>query len=120
MKEGLINPERFVPMFGMYGLAEAVNLLCEKEGIAARYGKEAAANEVGYRISAQLAEFVANTPVKYGWQKRAMLHAQSGISSDIGTTPGARLPYGDEPDPITHLQTVARIMLIIILASATF
>ncbi len=69
MKEGLINPERFVPMFGMYGLAEAVNLLCEKEGIAARYGKEAAANEVGYRISAQLAEFVANTPVKYGWQK---------------------------------------------------
>ena len=28
------------------------------------------------RISAQLAEFVANTPVKYGWQKRAMLHAQ--------------------------------------------
>ena len=94
-------------MFGMYGLAEAVNLLCEKEGIAARYGKEAAANEVGYRISAQLAEFVANTPVKYGWQKRAMLHAQSGISSDIGTTPGARLPYGDEPDPITHLQTVA-------------
>ncbi|MCG3978833.1 DUF3029 family protein, partial [Escherichia coli] len=87
VKEGLINPERFVPMFGMYGLAEAVNLLCEKEGIAARYGKEAAANEVGYRISAQLAEFVANTPVKYGWQKRAMLHAQSGISSDIGTTP---------------------------------
>lgn len=49
-------------MFGMYGLAEAVNLLCKKEGIAARYGKEAAANEVGYRISAQLAEFVANTP----------------------------------------------------------
>ncbi len=40
MKEGLINPERFVPMFGMYGLAEAVNLLCEKEGIAARYGKD--------------------------------------------------------------------------------
>lgn len=62
VKEGLINPERFVPMFGMYGLAEAVNLLCEKDGIAARYGKEAAANEVGYRISAQLAEFVANTP----------------------------------------------------------
>ena len=59
MKEGLINPERFVPMFGMYGLAEAVNLLCKKEGIAARYGKEAAANEVGYRISEKLAEFVA-------------------------------------------------------------
>lgn len=52
MKEGLINFERFVLMFGMYGLAEAVNLLCEKEGIVARYGKEVVVNEVGYRISA--------------------------------------------------------------------
>ena len=31
----------------------------------------------------------------------------STLFIDIGTTPGARLPYGDEPDPITHLQTVA-------------
>lgn len=29
VQEGLIDPERFAPMFGMYGLAEAVNLLCE-------------------------------------------------------------------------------------------
>lgn len=40
-------------------------------------------------------------------------HAVGGFNfhmtgrDDIGTTPGARLPYGDEPDPITHLQTVA-------------
>ncbi|HBU8852740.1 YjjI family glycine radical enzyme [Citrobacter sp. Cs237] len=107
VQEGLIDPQRFVPMFGMYGLAEAVNLLCEKAGMRARYGKAEAANELGYRISAQLAEFVENTPVKYGWKQRAMLHAQSGISSDVGTTPGARLPYGDEPDPISHLQAVA-------------
>ncbi|MKN52911.1 YjjI family glycine radical enzyme [Salmonella enterica subsp. enterica] len=107
VQEGLIDPERFAPMFGMYGLAEAVNLLCENAGLSARYGKNETANELGYRISAQLADFVENTPVKYGWKQRALLHAQSGISSDIGTTPGARLPYGDEPDPITHLQTVA-------------
>lgn len=68
-----------------------------------RYGKSEQANALGYRISEQLAAFVENTPVKYGWKQRAMLHAQSGISSDVGTTPGARLPYGDEPDPITHL-----------------
>jgi YjjI family glycine radical enzyme len=107
VKEGLIDPQRFVPMFGMYALAEAVNILCEKAGVNVRYGKDDEANQLGYRISAQLAEFVENTPVKYGWKNRAMLHAQSGISSDSGTTPGARLPYGDEPDPITHLQTVA-------------
>jgi hypothetical protein len=32
VKEGLIDADRFVPMFGMYGLAEAVNTLCEKPG----------------------------------------------------------------------------------------
>ncbi|RKR53968.1 YjjI family glycine radical enzyme [Yokenella regensburgei] len=107
VSEGLIDPQRFVPMFGMYALAEAVNLLCEKAGNHARYGKDEEANALGYRISEQLARFVESTPVKYGWQHRALLHAQSGISSDVGTTPGARLPYGDEPDPITHLRTVA-------------
>ncbi|MEO3992267.1 YjjI family glycine radical enzyme [Pseudocitrobacter cyperus] len=105
--EALIDPDRFVPMFGIYSLAEAVNTLCEREGLNARYGKDPQANELGYRISAQLADFVTNTPVRYGWQQRAMLHAQSGISSDIDTTPGARLPYGDEPDPVSHLLAVA-------------
>ncbi|AHJ75337.1 YjjI family glycine radical enzyme [Kosakonia sacchari] len=107
VQEGLISADRFVPMFGMYGLAEAVNTLCEKAGIAGRYGNDEQANALGYRISEQLASFVANTPVKHGWRQRAMLHAQSGISSDTDTTPGARLPYGDEPDPITHLLAVA-------------
>ncbi len=88
VKEGLIDADRFVPMFGMYGLAEAVNVLCEKAGIAGRYGKDEQANALGYRISEQLAAFVENTPVKHGWKHRAMLHAQSGISSDSGTTPG--------------------------------
>ncbi len=107
VKEGLIDPDRFVPMFGMYGLAEAVNVLCEKAGITGRYGKDQQANDLGYRISEQLATFVENTPVRYGWKQRALLHAQSGISSDVGTTPGARLPYGEEPDPISHLLAVA-------------
>jgi len=107
VKEGLIDPDRFVPMFGMYGLAEAVNVLCEKAGITGRYGKDQQANALGYRISEQLATFVENTPVRYGWKQRALLHAQSGISSDVGTTPGARLPYGEEPDPISHLLAVA-------------
>jgi len=107
VREGLIDPDRFAPMFGIYALAEAVNLLCEKAGLAGRYGKDADANALGYRISAALADYVETTPVEYGWNKRALLHAQSGISSDKHTTPGARLPYGDEPDPVTHLLTVA-------------
>lgn len=107
VKEGLIEPQRFAPMFGIYALAEAVNLLCEKANTPARYGKDQEANELGWRISAWLADFVENTPVKYGWQQRSLLHAQSGISCDHETTPGARIPYGQEPDPITHLLTVA-------------
>lgn len=104
VSEGLIDPERFVPMFGIYGLAEAVNLLSDGQ---ARYGQDPAANELSYTMTKQLSDFVALTPVKYGWQNRALLHAQSGISSDAQTTPGARIPYGEEPDPVTHLQTVA-------------
>lgn len=107
VKEGLIDPQRFAPMFGMYGLAEAVNILCDRSGLNLRYGKDMEANALAYTISEQLAEFVERNPVKQGWNNRAMLHAQSGISSDTDTTPGARLPYGDEPDPITHLLTVA-------------
>ncbi len=107
VKEGLIDAGRFVPMFGIYGLAEAVTILCEKAGIQGRYGKDEQPNALGYRISAWLAAFVENTPVRHGWKKRAMLHAQSGISSDSGTTPGTRLPYGEEPDPVSHLLAVA-------------
>lgn len=105
--EGLIDPQRFVPMFGIYGMAEAVNALQEQDGKAGRYGADEEANALGYRISRQLAEFVTSTPVRHGWRQRAMLHAQSGISSDVGTTPGVRIPYGAEPDPVNHLLTVA-------------
>ncbi len=73
-----------------------VDLLCNA-GLNARYGKNETANELDYRIQrAQLADFVENTPVVWRWKQRALLHAQSGISSDIGTTPGV-LPYGDGP-----------------------
>lgn len=105
--EGLIDPQRFAPMFGVYGLAEAVNALQDMAGRPGRYGQDAEANQLGYRISRQLADFVAAAPVKHGWRGRALLHAQSGISSDCDTTPGARIPYGEEPDPITHLLAVA-------------
>ncbi|MGL4859409.1 MAG: YjjI family glycine radical enzyme [Enterobacteriaceae bacterium] len=107
VSEGLISPELFAPMFGIYGMAEAVDLLMEKEGSAARYGKDQQANELAVTISAQLAEFVEETPVTHGWRHRALLHAQSGISSDQNTTPGVRIPYGQEPDPVNHLLTVA-------------
>ncbi|MGF1893150.1 YjjI family glycine radical enzyme [Vibrio campbellii] len=106
-QEGLIEESRFAPMYGIYGMAEAVNVLLEKEGNASRYGQDAVANELGHSISAKLAELVENTPVKFGLEGKALLHAQGGISLDLDVTPGVRIPYGNEPDPVSYVQATA-------------
>lgn len=48
-------------MFGIYGMAEAVSLLLEKEGHTANYGHGEATNKPSYIISEKLAQFVAQT-----------------------------------------------------------
>ena len=106
--EGLIDEARFAPMFGIYGMAEAVNALLEKEGIEAKYGHAPEANDLAVEISAKLAELVDNLPVKYGLEGKALLHAQGGISLDHQVTPGVRIPYGTEPDPVSYVQATAR------------
>ncbi|MGR2701627.1 YjjI family glycine radical enzyme [Vibrio campbellii] len=106
-QEGLIEESRFAPMYGIYGMAEAVNVLLEKEGNASCYGQDAVANELGHKISAKLAELVENTPVKFGLEGKALLHAQGGISLDLDVTPGVRIPYGNEPDPVSYVQATA-------------
>lgn len=105
--EGLIDESRFAPMFGIYGMAEAVNILVEKEGIAAQYGQDEEANQLGHRVSKKLAEIVESTTVKYGLEGKALLHAQGGISLDDGVTPGVRIPYGTEPDPVSYVRATA-------------
>jgi len=54
-----------------------------------------------------LAKAVDKRPLNNVWQGRALLHAQAGLSDDVGTTPGVRIPYGTEPDPVTHVQALA-------------
>ncbi|WP_299015099.1 YjjI family glycine radical enzyme [uncultured Photobacterium sp.] len=107
VEEGLIEESRFAPMFGIYGMAETVNILMEKEGIQANYGHDDAANQLGYQISATLDKIVKSTPVSYGYNDRALLHAQGGISLDNDVTPGVRIPYSTEPDPVSHIQAQA-------------
>ncbi|MDB1122935.1 YjjI family glycine radical enzyme [Vibrio algarum] len=102
--EQLIKEDRFAPMFGIFGMAEAVKTLLEKEGITAEFGHDQVANELSYTISEALANIVEVTPVKYGYHGRALLHAQAGISLDTGVTPATRISYGYEPDPITHIK----------------
>ena len=115
VKEGLIEESRFAPMFGIYGMAEAVNILqgtpdFDEDNIdkpSKHYGHNAAANELGYQISKALDAIVKSTSVKYGYNGRALLHSQGGISIDKDVTPGVRIPYGTEPNPIAHIQALA-------------
>ncbi|WP_323912975.1 YjjI family glycine radical enzyme [Aeromonas caviae] len=107
IKEGLLDEERFVPMFGIYGMAEAVNILMDKENLPGRYGHDEEANQLGYRISAQLSEYVTATPQAHAWGGHALLHSQGGLSIDVAVTPGVRIPYGQEPDPASHVLALA-------------
>jgi YjjI family glycine radical enzyme len=107
--EGLLSLERFAAMFGIYGLAEAVDALMERAGRSGRYGHDAEANALSYRITAAVAERVAAHPLPHcaGYGGRAFLHAQSGIDSDVGVTAGTRIPIGTEPSLFQHLRAVA-------------
>ncbi|WP_372840461.1 YjjI family glycine radical enzyme [Phaeovulum sp.] len=107
VEEGWIDRDRFTAMFGIFGMAEAVNLLQDKAGLAGRYGHDAGANALGLRITEALAEMVAARPMRNVWRGRAMLHAQAGLSTDADATPGIRIAYGTEPDPVTHVQALA-------------
>ncbi|MFQ0999273.1 YjjI family glycine radical enzyme [Gilliamella sp. BG6] len=106
VEEGLIDPKRFAPMFGIFGMAEAVNILQEKTNLAGRYGFDEQANELALTITQLIAEFIDNHTIDYAWKGKAMLHSQSGISIDRATTPGLRIPYGQEPDPVTHIMAL--------------
>lgn len=106
--EGLIDEHRFAPMYGIYGMAEAVNILLEKEGCTEKYGHSDKANRLALAISEKLAHLVDTSKVKYGLDGKALLHAQGGISLDDGVTPGIRIPYGTEPDPVSYVQATAQ------------
>ena len=54
-----------------------------------------------------LAEAVSRRPLDNVWRGRALLHSQAGLSDDVETTPGVRIPYGTEPDPVTHVEALS-------------
>jgi len=110
VKERLLDLNKFSAMFGIFGLAEAVNILMQREGLEGEYGHSAAADDLGYRITSFIADWVSQRTMPYceGNDGHAFLHSQSGIDLDIGVTAGTRIPIGTEPPLIAHLKTVAR------------
>jgi len=107
--EGLIDIERFSAMFGIFGLAECVNLLMSVQGLAGRYGHDAGADALSRRVVERVAELVAARPMPYceGGGGYCYLHSQSGIELDHAVTAGTRIPVGDEPGLLDHITTCA-------------
>jgi YjjI family glycine radical enzyme len=110
VNEGLLDLDKFSAMFGIFGLAECVNILMKLEGGAGTYGHSAIADDLGYEITSFIAQWVSKKKMPYceGNDGRAFLHSQSGIDLDIGVTAGTRIPIGTEPSLLPHLKTVAR------------
>jgi YjjI family glycine radical enzyme len=107
--EGFIDIHRFSAMFGIFGLAECVNLLMRYEGHEGTYGHDQAANALSIRVVERVAELVAARPMPYcdGGNGRCYLHSQSGIDLDHEVTAGTRIPVGTEPALLEHITTCA-------------
>lgn len=105
-KEGLIQKDRFVGMFGMVGLADCVNLLLGRTEKGGRFGSSEEANRLGERIVDIIQEKVSAYKPVHG---TFALHGQVGIAEDRDVTPGTRIPVGDEPDLASHLSVTARM-----------
>lgn len=108
VKEQLISRDRFVAMFGLVGLAEAVNHFMPEEK---RYGLDKDADALAEQIMTAISDFTASYECPYCEiaDHHLLLHAQVGIDTDNGITSGVRIPVEDAPDNIyDHLRHSAR------------
>lgn len=103
-KEGLIDLSKFSAMFGVFGLAECVELLSGRQ-----YGSDDGATDLAQRITSTVAELVRSIPMPYcgGNDGVCFLHSQSGIDTDVDVTAGTRIAIGEEPALFEHIQAVA-------------
>jgi YjjI family glycine radical enzyme len=104
VKEGLVLLDNFTAMVGLVGLAECVNHLLAGSG-AGRFGKDEQADAFGLEIIQKMDAIVSRhiSPVLKANGGRYLMHAQVGIDSDRGISPGCRIPIGDEPSLPEHL-----------------
>lgn len=109
VKEGFIKVENFVGLFGVVGLAEAVEIIGEKEGMDVVLGRDDMATEIGEKIMDRLEELVNGFTSKYSpvWNHKFMLHAQVGAANDEETSPGTRIKIGNEPDLYSHIRNAS-------------
>jgi len=106
-KEGFVERDRFVAMFGLVGLAECANMFSDGK----RYGHDKEADDLAYEIMTIIENFTKSYTAPYCEiaDHRLLLHAQVGIDTDHGISSGIRIPVGEEPESIyDHLRHSAR------------
>lgn len=105
VKEGLVNKDSFTAMFGMVGLAECVNHLLGAEESKDRFGHSKIADALGQQIIEKMHQLISEHKNKYckATDNHFLLHAQVGIETDFGISPGCRIPIGEEPPIYEHL-----------------
>ncbi len=108
VKEGLLNKDRFVAMFGFTGLADAVNIFLKQEGIDETFGTSERGNEIGIQILDYINTRINQHEGKYSplSNGKYLLHAQVGTSNlatDIYNTPAHRIKVGQEPELPDHI-----------------
>ena len=109
VKEGFIQKKLFTGMFGVVGLAEAVNTLLGAEKQSDRFGYSEKANKLGLRIIEKLNKIVSEYEAKHVncFGGHYVLHAQVGIDLDQNVSPGCRIPVGEEPELFNHIMQSA-------------
>lgn len=103
VREGLIDQDKYTAMFGMFGLAECVNTLLDAKDKKDRFGYSQEASELGLKVIENLEQKVSAHHNKYCKDGKFLLHAQVGIDSDHGISPGCRVPIGEEPALFEHI-----------------
>ena len=105
VQEGFIKKDRFTAMFGLVGLAECVNHLLGVEKQDERFGYAKEADELGLRIITVMQEQLRKCKNRHCEFSNGhhLLHAQVGIDTDLGISPGCRIPIGEEPILPEHL-----------------
>ncbi len=113
VKEGFIHRTNFTSMFGIIGLADAVNRMLSLEGLDETFGTSERGDTIGHKIMETLETIVNAHHGKYveRTNDRYLLHAQVGASlhdEDNYNTPAHRIRVGQEPTLVDHLKQSAQ------------
>ncbi len=108
VKEGFLDPDKFIGMFGLVGLADAVNHFLKLENLNETFGSSSRGDEIAKIIIDIIDKTVKSHKGKYSplTNDRYLLHGQVGTShslTDLYNTPAHRVKVGQEPELQDHI-----------------